>query len=271
MSEGKSITEVERPGTVESLTADLRALGMEEGMIILVHSSLSSLGWVCGGAVAVVEALRLALGSEGTLMMPAHSSALSDPARWSNPPVPKAWWPEIRETMPAFDPKTTPTRGMGAIAECFRSFPGVQRSDHPQNSFCALGPAAQDLLAVHKLEDCFGDASPLARLEELEGSVLLLGVGHDSNTSLHLGELRALQESGPKIETGAPVMVDGERRWVSFWELDFEGDDFPALGTAYEEAGGLVKHGRVGQAAAMLMEQKPLVEFAFDWLRENRS
>lgn len=271
MSEGKTIEAVASPATVESLAADLRKLGVDDGMTMLVHSSLSSLGWVCGGAVAVVEALRLALGSEGTLMMPAHSSSLSDPSRWSNPPVPEDWWPEIRETMPAFDRAITPTRGVGAIAECFRSFPGVQRSDHPQSSFCALGPAAENLLAEHKLEECFGEDSPLARLGEVDGSVLLLGVGHGSNTSLHLAECRAFGDKGPMIETGSPVTIEGERRWVSFWELDYECDDFPAVGAAFVEAGGEVQCGKVAQAEALFMPQKPLIDFAVDWLRENRT
>ncbi len=79
------------PATVASLCDDLRGLGLAVGDVVLVHTSLSSLGWVCGGAVALVEALRCALGSAGTLVVPTHSSDLSDPAGWQNPPVPPAW------------------------------------------------------------------------------------------------------------------------------------------------------------------------------------
>src|SRR5947209_4670435 len=111
----------DRPRTRASLAEDLRRLGLSEGVTVLVHSSLSTLGWVCGGPVAVVQALLDVLTDSGTLVMPTHSGEYSDPAPWQEPPVPRDWWPVIRETMPAFDPQVTPTRGMGRIVEVFRS------------------------------------------------------------------------------------------------------------------------------------------------------
>src|SRR5205085_4042113 len=107
-----------------------------------------------------------------------------------NPPVPEAWWETIRNERPAFDARTQPTRGMGAIAECFRSWPGSQRSDHPLVSFTALGPNAERIAANHELANGLGEGSPLARLYDLDAHVLLLGVGHANNTSLHLAEYR---------------------------------------------------------------------------------
>ena len=92
------------PVTQERLRSDLIRLGVREGMVLNVHSSLSRLGWVAGGAQAVVGALLQAVGPAGTLLMPAHSGQLSEPANWRQPPVPETWWPEIRAALPAFDP-----------------------------------------------------------------------------------------------------------------------------------------------------------------------
>jgi aminoglycoside 3-N-acetyltransferase len=92
------------PRTVDSLAADFSALGMRPGMTVIVHSSMRSIGWICGGPVAVILALERILTPEGTLVMPAHSGDLSDPAKWQYPPVPESWWQPIRDTMPAFDP-----------------------------------------------------------------------------------------------------------------------------------------------------------------------
>ena len=128
------------PATVQSIRDDLSALGITPGMVLLVHSSLSSLGWVCGGPVAVVMALEEALGPGGTLVMPTHSGDLSEPSHWKNPPVPENWWDIIRQTMPPYDASMTPTRGVGVIPECFRSQEGTLRSPHPSDSFGARGP-----------------------------------------------------------------------------------------------------------------------------------
>src|SRR5688572_17873056 len=131
MSEAEAIAGSDAPRTRETLTRDLERLGVVPGMTVLVHSSLSSLGWVCGGPVSVVQALTDVVTATGTVVMPTHSGEYSDPAGWENPPVPRGWWPTIRKTMPAFDPRTTPTRAMGRIVEVFRTWPGVLRSSHP--------------------------------------------------------------------------------------------------------------------------------------------
>ena len=270
MSEAEQIARVERPATVASLAADLAALGVTPGMAVLVHSSLSALGWVSGGAQAVVLALRAAVRSAGTLVMPTHSTGLTDPADWQHPPVPEAWWPIIRATMPAFDPATTPTRGMGAIPDCFRSAPDVRRSDHPHDSFAAWGRDAAFITARHALASGLGEGSPLARLYERGGSVLLLGVGHGNNTSLHLAEARATFPGKRLGGTGAPIMVDGERRWVAFDTLDVDAEDFPQLGADFARDTGLVRGGWVAAAFALLMPQRALVDYGVRWLERHR-
>jgi aminoglycoside 3-N-acetyltransferase len=267
MTEADAVARSPSLATVDSMAAELSALGVVEGGVVLAHSSLSSLGWVCGGAVAVVLALQRAVGDEGTLVMPAHSSDLSDPAKWENPPVPREWWNTIRESMPLFDRDLTPTRGMGAVAECFRRGPGVLRSEHPQVSFSARGPQAERIVSGHTLADSLSERSPLARIYELEGDVLLLGVGHDSNTSLHLAEYRSGRARPGN--NGVPLVVDGVRRWVEFEDVELDASEFQLIGESFEREAG-ARRARVGRAEALLASQRALVDYGVEWMLENR-
>lgn len=270
MSEQDAVRQAALPATVESLKADLAALGVRPGMVVLVHSSLSRLGWICGGPVALIYALEGLIGPQGGLMMPTHSTNLSDPATWVNPPVPEAWWPIIRAHTPAFDPDLTPTTQMGILPETFRKQPGVRRSAHPQVSFAAWGAYAERLTAGHGVEANLGEGSPLARLYELDGHVLLLGVGHGNNTSLHLAEYRARYPNKRIISTGAPVLVGGERRWVSFEDIDWDDSDFPDIGADFARDTGLERRGRVGAGEGILLPQRPLIDYAVSWMERNR-
>lgn len=263
------------PPTASSLLADLRTLGVEPGMALIVHSSLSAIAdWVVGGAAAVILALEAAIGATGTLVMPTQSGELSDPADWQHPPVPQHWWETIRQEMPPFRPDLTETREMGRIPETFRKQDGVLRSSHPQTSFAAWGKYAQAIITDHALEEGLGERSPLARLYDLNGYVLLLGVGHNRNTSLHLAEYRAEFPGKRTVPTAAPLLVDGQRQWVRFQVLDYNDEDFVEIGAAFAAATGPIGHpvreGKVGQATALLIPQRPLVDFAAQWMTQHR-
>lgn len=168
--------------------ADLRALSLNEGDTVMVHTSLSQLGYVSGGPRAVILALLEVVGASGTIAMPAHSGDLSDPSSWSSPPVPRARWETLRREMPAYDPDLTATRRMGATVECFRHLPSSLRSNHPTVSVVASGPNASFIVDDHSLPHGLGEQSPLTRLYDLDAHILLLGVSHANNTSLHLAE-----------------------------------------------------------------------------------
>ncbi|WP_135805667.1 aminoglycoside N(3)-acetyltransferase [Halorussus marinus] len=258
------------PVTVSRLADDLRSLGVREDDTLLVHSSLSSLGWVPGGARAVVDALFDAVSAAGTLVMPTHSPQYADPTDWENSTAPDGASGGIRTSMAPYRPDVSPTRGMGAIPESFRSSPGVVRSRHPIYSFAARGADADAVVADHAYDGGLGEKSPLAAVYDRGGSVLLLGVGHDSDTSLHLAEHRARFDQ-TVLSDGAPVLLDGERAWIEFERPDYDGGDFADLGRAFErDRPDAVARGRVGHAEARLLDQRPLVEYAVEWFERTR-
>lgn len=225
-------------------------------MTVLVHASLSAIGWVVGGAPMVVQALLDVLGPDGTQIMPTFTPALYDPADWTDLSIPGEWVDEVRANTPAFDPARTPS-SMGGIAEAFRTWPDVRRSDHPHCSFAAGGRHAARIVARHPLAWPLGDDSPLGRIYELEGWVLLLGVGYNRNSSLHLAETRAAHRR--VTERRMPVYPD---------VADDNGRYFPSIGEDFERRGA-ARVGPVGSATGRLMSQRTLVDFAKDWLERE--
>jgi aminoglycoside 3-N-acetyltransferase len=258
------------PVTVDTITSDLRTLGVETGQTVLVHGSLSSLGWVCGGAPAVVDALQRAVGEDGTVVMPTHSPGNMDPANMENPPVPDSWYDTIREQMPPYRPTGTPTQAMGAIAECFRTYPDVYRSAHPQHSFAAWGDNARFVTEDHPYDYSLGEESPLARVYDLDGKVLFLGTSHATNTSFHLAEYRADLDLSTGTHASA-VLINGKREWIHWEDIDFTDEDFPECGTAFErDRPAAFEKGSVGTSEAKLLAQRPLVDFAVEWFESPR-
>lgn len=134
-----AIWRTKKPATKQKIVSDLQESGIKKGDTIIFHASMSKAHWICGGPVTVILALQELVGELGNIVMPAQTGQLSDPAKWENPPVPESWWKIIRRETPPFDPLVTPTRGMGVIAETFRTMPDVERSFHPYHSFCAWG------------------------------------------------------------------------------------------------------------------------------------
>lgn len=254
--------------TKESLVKDFHKLGLYEGMTVIVHASLSKIGWVCGGLVAVIQALMDVVTPSGAIVMPPHSGDFSDPTYWGNPAVPKEWWSIIKETMPAYEPAITPTRGIGVIAEAFRTFPGVIRSAHPTSSFSAWGKHAELITNNHAIDYPLGDNSPLARIYDLDGWVLLLGAGYGSNTSFHLSEYRVL--GAKSFVAGAPLIEKGQRVWKQFKDIELNTDIFPEIGADFEKE-AKINSDVIGLAESKIFKQKEAVDYAEKWLIRRKS
>lgn len=251
------------------LTA-LKRVGVGGGQTVMVHASLSSLGFVCGGAQAVIEALLESVGEEGTIMMPAQSWKNLDPASGVHWEEPEEWWQAIRDHWPAYDKDITPTNTMGAVAEMFRKWPGALRSEHPARSVAAYGKYADYLTREHTLSNIFGDGSPIGRLYELDGYVLLIGVGYDKNTSLHLADARAEYPGKHDCIEYSAVMENGERVWKGYSTLFVDGEDFTEIGAAFEKARSVQK-APLGGGTITFMRQRELVDFAVNWIERNRN
>lgn len=253
----------------QEIINDLKKLGLEKGDIVIVHSSLKSMGYVCGGAQTVIEALIEIVGKEGTIVMPSQSWKNLDPETGAHWEVNQEDWDYIRENWPVYDRDLTPTNTMGAIAEMFRKWPDSIRTTHPARSFCALGNKAQYITYKHDLSDIFGEESPLGRLYELNAKVLLIGVGYDKNTSLHLADVRAEYPGKHNCIEHSAVLENGKRVWKAYETLYVDGEDFVEIGNSFEKEYKVSISG-IGDATCRLMNQRELVDFAVRWIEENR-
>ena len=247
----------------------LKNVGLEKGQTVIVHTSLSSLGFVCGGAQIVIEALLETVGKEGTIIMPTQSWKNLDPSTGVHWEEPEEWHDIIRENWPAYDKDITPTNTMGAVAEMFRKWPGTLRSNHPARSIAAWGKHAQLITENHDLSNIFGEGSPLSKLYDLDGYVLLIGVGYDKNTSIHLADARANYPSKHNCTEHSAIMENGNRVWKAYETLFVDGEDFEEIGKAFEENCSVNKT-KLGNGILTFMKQRELVDFSVNWIEENR-
>jgi aminoglycoside 3-N-acetyltransferase len=255
----------------ERIAAQLDGLGVQRGGILLVHASMRSAG---GDAEAMADALRRALGPEGTLVVPAFTPENSDTSRSYADRVrglSAQACAAVRAAMPPFDPATSPARAMGALAETVRLTPGALRSGHPQTSFAAVGPAAEKLLAGHRQDCHLGEDSPLARLYEADAQVLLLGTGFESCTAFHLAEYRL--PSPARRLYRCVVALEGRRRWWEYEDIELDDSDFGTLGDDFVRriSAEAVRTGWVGSARSHLFRFRTAVDFAMEWLKDHRA
>ena len=254
-----------QPNTETSLRQDLVTIGVTPEMTLLVHSSLSSIGWVVGGPPTVVRALLNVLGERGTLVMPAATPHCTDPATWASPRVPKASLAEVREHLPIFNPRTTPT-ARGAICEAFRTWPDTLRSNHPVESVCARGLSASTITSEHPLAFSEGRGGPFEKLYDLDCWVLLLGVGFNRCTALHFAE--SLVDKRRVKTLRFPVLDKGQRVWTEVLNVADDNDThFPIIGRKYL-ATERVRQGTIGDARSMMFPMRGLVDFAVTCFRD---
>jgi aminoglycoside N3'-acetyltransferase len=237
--------------TPADIAADLDALGEVGGRVVMVHASLRAIGPVDGGADGVIEAVRAALGSGGTMLM---MIAANDDE------------PFDRLSTPA-DPDN------GVLAEVFRTYPGVVVNDHPACRFAAVGPAAAALLEPQPLHDYYGPGAPLERLCEMGGAVLRLGASIDTVTLTHYAEYLAAVPAKHRVERRYELAWDGEivvsslddSDGIADWE---PGDYFSQILIDFVQQERAVV-GPVGGCTAELLDASEYVAFATDWMERK--
>ncbi|GAA4932838.1 aminoglycoside N-acetyltransferase AAC(3)-VIII [Streptomyces coeruleoprunus] len=276
MDEKELLERAGGPVTRGRLVRDLKELGVAHGDIVMIHTSLSALGYVVGGTRTVIDALTEAVGDDGTLM--AYCG-------WNDaPPYDLADWPEpwreaARAEWPAYDPLLSEAdHNNGRVPEALRHWPGAVRSRHPDASFVAVGPAAHRLMDDHPWDHPHGPDTPLARLTEAGGRVLLLGAPLDALTLLHHAEALAEAPDKRYVEYEQPITVEGRRVWRRFRDVDTSTEAFD-YGRVVPEgvwpftviaedmlAAGFGRVGLVGAARCHLFEARDVVRFGVTWI-----
>jgi aminoglycoside N3'-acetyltransferase len=226
------------------LVEQIRALGVEQGGVLLVHTSFRAVRPIAGGPAGLIEALRMALGPGGTLVMPSWTGDDEQP----------------------FDASASPAAAdLGVVADMFWRLPGVMRSSHPL-AFAAAGPQAARITADALPLPPHRPESPVGRVHELNGQALLLGVGHDANTTLHLAEI--LAGVPYRVPKHCTVLQDGRPLRVEYWENDHCCVRF-ALADTWLRARGLQGEGPVGHAPARLARARDIVDVAREHLARD--
>lgn len=226
--------------TKQDIVEGLGQIGLAGGDLVQVHSSLSALGHVIGGAEAVVDALLEVVGPGGTVMMPTFLHGSCD----------------------VFDAWHSPSRN-GAISEALRLRPESRRSRHPTHPYGAIGREADWLTEGVALELTFGPESPLGRLSTAGGKVLLLGVGMRANTAAHVGETLAGAHCLGYMESRLQVITDsGEvrtARGIGQWRQGPCLIEWDAI-TGLMLQAGMIRKGYIGSGEVYLMPAVGVVD-----------
>jgi len=253
----------------ESLARDARRLGIGPGDLLMVHASVRAVGPVVGGPDQIHLALKDAVGEEGSLLMYASCPDQYDEVgRGELSPEVEA---SLVEHLPAFDARTArAARDNGALVELLRTWPGTVANDHVVRFVC-LGPHATALFASQPWDYAYGEGSPLARLVELGGRILLLGSDHDQVTFLHHAEHLVQVPDKRVVRFQVPVPLNGRKVWRWCEEFDtsepahpsWPSDVFRQVTDAFlrrtHNAGG-----RLGDAASVVIETPALLTFALE-------
>lgn len=235
----------------QDLMDTFRTLGLESGDSLIVHSSYRSLGEVEGGPATVIQALLNCIGPSGNLMLPTFNYAV---------PLPE----------PYFDPAETPG-ATGIITETGRKWPGAVRSVHPTHSVAVIGPKAKEWTKDHLTVRTAGIGSPIDLLARHGGKVLLIGVEHTSNTTIHIAEEYAGVPKAPwgfglptiRINLPTGELISHQVDTSSSCSSAFGGAEYPL------RQKNLIRDLRLGGCKLQMMKGSDVIENVCRIIREK--
>ncbi len=232
------------PPPRQELVAQLHSLGVPPGCVLIVHTSFRNVGPVEGGPEGLIDALLEAIGPEGTLVMP-------------------SWTDEDDEV---FDPDSNDVEDhLGIVADTFWRRAGVKRGNHPF-AVAAIGPLADEIAGAPFVLPPHAPGSGVARVYDKDGWVLLLGVDHDADTTIHLAELTAgVPYRQPNFIT---VLEDGKPKRIDYGENESCCLGFNMVGD-WLRTRGQQSDGRVGNGKAMLARSRDIVATVVEELADD--
>lgn len=242
--------------TYDDILNGLRKLGIEHGMSIMVHSSLSSFGWVEGGAMTVIQALMDAVGLEGTILMPSFNHGA----------------PFQEGGAGYYDPLQTPTTN-GAIPDTFWRLPGVHRSLNPTHPYAAWGRHAKRYIEMHHETLTMGEDSPLGLLAREGGYQLNLGTTHSASTAKHVAEtMKRVPCLGFRTEQYPVKLPDGKVTMHRTWSWRSKACPLTDSGEFIEcemERRKLQRRDKIGDATVTFFKLWDFIEVVWDLLEHG--
>lgn len=259
--------------TRADLARDCAAIGLSPGDIVMAHAAVSKVGPILGGPDTLIGALRDAVGPAGTVMAYTDWDASYEALLDGEGRVPPEW----RDHVPPFDPASSRSvRDNGALSEFLRTTPGALRSAGHGASVAAIGARADWLTADHPLDYGYGPGTPLARLVEAGGKVLMIGAPWDTMTLLHHAEHLANLSNKRIKRVEVPFATSGGVFWRMIEEFDTGDPVTESLpNNVFERivrdfvAGGAGRQGQVGRADSLLVDAAAITPFAIEWLERT--
>lgn len=252
--------------TKEDIKVQLSNIGVQRGMLLMIDSDFASLGYISGGAQTLVDALMETVGYDGTIVMPSFTLDNLDPACAGAKRILRESWDIVRENTLPFNRRLTPPSCDNPLVHQFLRNEGVLRSYHPIYSFAAWGKYAKIICDKHPLHFGLSKDSPLGKLSELNGFVLLAGCGYEACTMFQLA--RYSGDQLPIKILSSPIEQNNQMVWKDMLDLELDQSGFDVIGEVMEER-KIVKNMYINAARCRFFSAREAVNIATAYFHIN--